>query len=148
MGVLYAACGEPESAEGIVTALAEVFQNTRAVDRFTNEPWLCAFGLEADLDLLDLSGKWPTRAGASANTSSGPKNRAWSWSRAAYRAYPRLSGLYYPSSMNPPHSAVALFERAARSLPARPSLNTPLSNPDLYERLAYVSEKVNYRLPR
>lgn len=145
-GVIYAACGTPESQEGIITALAEVFQNTRVIDRFTNEPWLCAFRLAGDLELADLTGKWPTRAGASANISSGPKNRARSWSRLLYRAFPHLAGLFYTSSMNPPHPSVALFERAQGSLPHRPSLNTPLSNPDLYDRLAYASEELNYIL--
>ena len=48
-----------------ITPLAEVFQDTRVIDRAVRSPWLVAYELDADLELLDLTGTYPTRAGAS-----------------------------------------------------------------------------------
>jgi hypothetical protein len=50
--------------------------------------------------------------------------------------------------MNQSHPSVALFERARSALPDWPSLNTPLSNPDLYDRLEYAAHAVKYRLDK
>lgn len=56
--VLYAA-GDP------VTCFAEVFQRTRLVNRQHNEPWLVGFETAVPAPLLDLTGAFATRAGAS-----------------------------------------------------------------------------------
>ena len=109
-GILYAATGD----DAIATCLAEVFQDTRLVDTRRNEPWLAAFTLMEDVSLLDLSGKWPTKAKASANFNSGPRPRCRRWSRTIYDAYPDLIGLYYASSMNGNEPAVVLYERASK----------------------------------
>jgi len=95
-GILYAAAGD----DAIATCLAEVFQDTRLVDSRRKEPRLAAFALAEDVSLLDLGGKWPTVAGASANINSGPRPRCRRWSKTIYDAYPKLMGLYYASSMN------------------------------------------------
>ena len=104
-GILYAATGD----DAIATCVAEVFQDTRLVDTRRNEPRLAAFPVMEDVALLlDLTGKWPTRAGASTNINSGPRPRCRRWSRVIYDAYPDLGGLYYASSMNGNEPAVAL----------------------------------------
>lgn len=88
--ILYAAIEGP-------TCLAEVFQDTRVIDRHRNDPWLAAFVIAGALDLLDLTGTWPTRAGASMAINSGPRPGAQRWARAVWDAYPVVHGLYYPS---------------------------------------------------
>ena len=72
----------------------------------------------ADLRLLDLTGPWPTRAGASMLLASGPRGRARDWSRQVYAAYPQIQGLWYPSSMHAHARSAALYERARAALPA------------------------------
>lgn len=140
--VLYAATG----ADPVATCLAEVFQERRSVNLRREEPWLACFSLAADVPLLDLTGRWPTRAGASMAINSGPRPRTRRWSRAIYAAYPEIQGLLYASSMNAGRPAVALYERAGDALPARPVFNEPLSHPVLLPALRRVAAGLGYSL--
>jgi hypothetical protein len=128
------------------TCLAEVFQRRRSIDVARREPWLVGFGTRADVRLLDLTGVWPTRAGASMAINTGQRARARRWARAIYAAYPRLQGIYYPSSMHANRPAVALFERAELALPAAPLVNRALADPLLEPYLRRVAAELNYRL--
>ena len=141
-GILYAATGN----DAIATCVAEVFQDTRLVDTRRNEPWLAAFTLMEDVSLLDLTGKWPARAGASANINSGPRPRCRRWSRAIYNAYPDLGGLYHASSMNGNEPAAAIYERASTSLPRSPVLNRPLSDAPMLGPLEKIAAGLGYAL--
>ena len=100
-GILYAAIQGP-------TCFAEFFQETRVIDRVRRSPALVGFPLRRAVPLLDLTGAWPTRAGASMAIHSGPRARARRWSQAIYEAYPRIEGLFYCSSMDASRGAVAL----------------------------------------
>ena len=137
--ILYAASLGP-------TSVAEYFQATRTIDRFSGEPWLVGFVATRDLSLLDITGTWPTRAGASMAISSGVRARARRWSRAIYEAYPLVEGLWYPSSMFGNNPAIALFERAEDSLGETPFFHMPLSVPALYVALLRVAAQTGYRL--
>lgn len=120
------------AAEDVHTPFAECFQETRLIDRVRDDPWLVAFELVRDVVLLDLTGPWPTRAGASQALSSGPRPRARAWSRRIYEDYPMIEGLYYPSSMHGArYAAVALYERAENSLASRPSFHRALADSTL-----------------
>lgn len=57
-GVLY-------TAGDIATALAEIYQRTRIIDTTTGTPYLTGWRPTRLLRLLDLTGDWPVRAGAS-----------------------------------------------------------------------------------
>lgn len=131
-----------------VTCLAEVFQRTRLIDRHAHDPWLVGFALERSLELLDLGGTWPTRAGASMALNSGPRPRARRWSQAIHAADPGLHGLYYPSSMHAKRPAVVLYERAeaAGALPARPMFHRALADPALFTLLRNTAIDLGYRL--
>lgn len=147
-GVLYAAGSIP-------TALAEAFGTTRVIELRRDEPWLAGFRLSARLRLLDLSGAWPTRAGASQAISSGRKDVAREWARAVYEEYD-VDGVWYPSSMSglvrahrdpTLHGyAAALFDRAVRSLPRHPSLHLPLIHPALAGSFGTIADRYGYRL--
>jgi len=136
-GILYAACDYE-------TCIAEVFQDTRVVDRKRNAPWLGGFPLRKEVILLDLTGSWPTRAGASMSMNSGPRPRSRRWSQAIYQAYPTVQGLYYCSSMNRNEPAIALYERALSALPGHPALNRALADPDLSEIIDWCAGNLGY----
>lgn len=140
--VLYGAIG----ADAAATALAEVFQVTRIIDRVHGSHALAAFQTIADLNLLDLRGTWPTRAGASMALASGPRPRARQWSRAIYVAYPHADGLLYPSSMNRNEPCIALYERALRAMPSHPLFNRSLSDPSFQCLLKNACSSLGYRL--
>ncbi len=134
------------AAAEIATCLAEFFQDTRTISREGGEASLAGFELRRDLTLLDLTGVWPTRAGASMALGSGPRSRCRLWSRAIHAAYPVVQGLYYASSMHANRPAVALYERAEEALPPTPVFHRPLSDPALLSDLDRAARHLGYRL--
>ncbi|MHB8296033.1 MAG: RES family NAD+ phosphorylase [Acidimicrobiales bacterium] len=134
------------AADTLQTAVAEAFGAMRVVDRCLGDPWLAAFRLTRPVRLCDLSGTWPTRAGAIQAISTGRRDLARAWSRAIYDAFPDLDGLLYRSSMDGAGVAVALWERASDAMPARPALNIALSHPGLLDVLGVACERLGYRL--
>lgn len=138
-GILYA-------AQSGKTCVAEVFQDKRLIDRTSKRPWLAAWRLITDVDLLDLSGTWPTRAGASSAIHSGQRARARRWAQRIYIAFPKISGLYYLSSMGGNAPAIALFERARPAMPASPTFNRPLDDPALLNGLRNAAADLGYGL--
>ena len=137
--ILYSALEGP-------TCIAEVFQDTRVIDRLARDPWLVGFSLQIPVVLLDLTGSWPTRAGASMVIGSGPRPRAQRWSKAIYEAYPDGQGVYYASSMYRNSPSMALYERAEPALPPNPVFHRPLSDPALLPVLKRVARDINYGL--
>ncbi len=136
-GVLYAA------ASG-VTCLAEVFQDTREIDRYAREPWIVAFALRKPLRLLDLTGAWTTQIGASMALSSGPRPRAQRWARALYAAFPRAQGVFYPSVMHAHAPSVALWERGRGVLPQQPGFHRALGDPGLWAPVRNAARELGY----
>lgn len=124
--------------------LAEAFQSTRTVDRTRRQPWLVAFTIDRDVRLLDLTGLWPTRAGASQAISSGLRQRAQRWSRQIYDAYPDVEGLRYRSSMAGGEPAVALYERAESAVPGTPDFHRALADPVLLTPLENIAARIGY----
>jgi hypothetical protein len=137
--ILYASDSGP-------TSVAEVFQQTRVIDRFADSPALAAFKLTKDLQLLDLTGAWPTRAGASMAINSGSRVKARAWSRAIYAAYPSVEGVRYASSMNANQPAFALYERARSALPTSAVFDLILATPALAAPLAADAVRFGYAL--
>lgn len=131
-------------AESPLTCFAEVFQDTRTIDRARHSPWLVCFELVRPVILLDLTGTWPTQAGASMAINSGPRPRARRWSQVIYEAYPAIEGLYYASSMNANRPAVMFYERARTALPERPLFHRALADPTLTAAIARAAQRFNY----
>ena len=140
--ILYGAIGPG----GGLTALAEAFQEARVVDRACKSPCLSALDTIVDLRLLDLTGTWPTMAGASMALASGLRARARRWSQAIHAAFPAVDGLRYGSSMNGNQPCVALYERAGRAMPANPTYNRLLTDPTMLTTLKNACADLNYSL--
>jgi hypothetical protein len=147
--------GRPtDSAEGVLyfgltarTSVAEVFQDTSIVDRVTRRPFIVVFRPTRALRLLDLAGLWPTRAGASQEISSGPRERTQEWARAIRAAHPDLDGLWYRSSMDSGHPAVCLWDPpSGDAIPNSPDALVPLDHPGLDIPLARICQELNYTL--
>lgn len=134
------------AASEITTCLAEIFQDRRAIYPLRDDPWLAGFLLARGVKLLDLTGSWPTRAGASMAISTGSRRLARAWSRAIHQAYPDVWGLWYPSSMHANRPAVALFERAQTSLPETPLFHRSLADALLAPALELASAELGYVL--
>jgi hypothetical protein len=134
------------AAEDIGTCLAEVFQRDRQIDRTCREPWLVGFELISKLALLDLTGLWPTKAGASMAINTGRRDRARRWSQAIYEAYPEIQGLYYPSSMYGNRPALALYDRADTSISRSRLIHRSLADPGLQPYLRRTADAIGYDL--
>lgn len=132
-------------AQDIPTALAEVFQEKRTVNRALDRPWLVSLRLACDLTLLNLTDTYCLRAGGSMKLVSGPTVYAQNWSRAFYACYQNIHGIYYPSSLtNRP--VIALYERALAlgPFPPAPRFHRALSDPLLIEPLRNACKEIGY----
>jgi len=138
-GILYLATHGP-------TNLAEAFQDTHTIDAWQHEPWLVGFETEVQLRLLDLTGPWPTRAGASMALSSGRRDRARRWSQAIFDTYADAAGLWYPSSMDANRPCLALYERAQPGIPAYPQFHAALGDARLTAVVHRAAARFNYRV--
>lgn len=140
-GILYAATGPL----AVRTCLAEVYQEGRSIDVRHDEPWLAAFTLAREVLSLDLTRTWPTKAGASAALwADGRRAHARNWSCGFYEAYGQIEGLFYPSSMNPPAPALALYERAMAAIPRQADFDRPLADRGLRRRLWAAAAHIGY----
>ena len=128
------------------TCLAEVFQAKRRIDVATGQPVLVGFRTARALRMLDLTGRWPTQAGASTALNSGPRPRAQRWARAIYLAFPAIDGLLYGASMAGNAPCLACFERAADAIPASLEIHRALVDPLLRDLLRRAALTLGYSL--
>lgn len=127
-----------------LTSFAEVFQASATIDLNLNGPVLVAFRTRVPLRLLDLTGHWPTRAGASMAISAGSHHRARARSRAIYAAFPEADGLWYCSSMGANRPCVALYERGRDAIPDAASFHAALADPRLRLIVDSAARDLNY----
>lgn len=126
-----------------LTCIAEVFQHSRVIDRLRRDPFLTIFQLARPVRLLDLTGEFATRMGASLAIHSGPRDRTRRWAVALDDAY-GLDGFHYLSSMHPGAVAFVLNERARDALPASPAFNRPLADPILTDVIDACATRLGY----
>lgn len=136
------------AAADAVTCLAEVFQTTRRIDRVYQAPWLVVFNTQRPLTLLDLTGEFATRIGASMAIHSGSRRRARCWVRDLYHAFPAAEGILYSSPMRGGHPAVALNDRALRAplFPPHPEFHRALADELLLDPLKHAAQALGYAL--
>jgi len=129
----------------IPDVLAEVYQQTRVVDRGAKGAYLAGWRPTRPLRLLDLTGSWPIRAGASYAINSGRKDHCRLWAQAICTNRPDIDGLWHHSAMTG-KALVTLFAPASDSFPARPNLDLPLTHPGLHVLLLDACKSIGYRL--
>ena len=135
-------------ADDPTTCLAEVFQKTRVMNRWHNEPWLVGFETSIPMRLLDLTGTFPTRAGASMGLMTGPRSVSRTWARAFHKSYPEIDGLYYSSSMHANYPSMVLNQRAREAgvMPEQTSLHRSLGDPAILSILRNAAHALGYAL--
>ncbi len=131
------------------TCLAEVFQDTRRIDRAFQAPWLVVCKTLRVVDLLDLTGDFATRMGASMAIHSGSRVRARGWARDLYQAFPSTQGILYAASMHGGAAAFALNERALKGGPlfaAHPEFHRALADDVMLDPLKHAARALGYAL--
>lgn len=130
------------------TCFAEFFQATRRIDRAFQAPWLVIVELACDLELLDLTGAFATRMGASMAIHSRSRVRARGWARELYSAFPRIQGIQFAASMNAGAPAVVLNERAESKGPfaAHPLFHRALADDVLLDPLKHAAAELGFAL--
>ena len=136
------------AADDPTTCFAEVFQRTRVLNRWHKDPWLVGFHTAGFSSLVDLTGSFATRAGASMALMTGARSVTRNWARGFYDAYPETEGLLYPSSMHANRPAMVLTNRAeaAGVIPVQPSFHRALGDPTLLGMLKNVAWTLGYAL--
>ncbi len=147
--------GPVEQARGIyyaaadaTTCLAEVFHATRRIDRVYQAPWLVVFKTLEPLVLLDLTGDFATRTGASMAIHPGSRLRARGWARDLYEAVPDAQGILYASSIHGGAPAFTFNERALRAplFPPHPEFHRALADDVLLDPLKHAAQALGYAL--
>jgi hypothetical protein len=138
VGVLYAAGDLP-------TALAEVYHTTRAIDVVSGAPAAAAFRLRRPARLLDLTGGWPLRAGASHVINSGRRAATRAWARAFLATWPDLDGLWHTSSLTG-QPCVTLYTAASDALPTTPAHTFGLNDTDYLNWVLVAADTIGYTL--
>jgi hypothetical protein len=136
------------AAANAVTCLAEVFQATRRIDRVYQAPWLVVFNTLRPLTLLDLTGDFATRMGASMAIHSRSRARARGWAGDLYEAFPAVEGVVYASSMHGGAPGLAFNERVLRSplFPPHPEFHRALADDVLLDPLKHAAQALGYAL--
>ena len=131
-----------------VTCLAEVFQKTRTIHRTHRMPALTGFRVTSPLKLLDLTGAFPTRIGASMGLMSGARSVGRNWARALYAAFPDAQGFAYPSSMHGNAVAIVLNDRAdsVGALPRAPGFHKALADASMMTLLKNAARELGHLL--
>jgi len=137
-GALYAALD-------LTTALAEVFQASRAIDVRSFAPWVTSWMPVRELALLDLTDTWALRNGAAPSLSSAPRSVCRSWARAIRASWPGLDGLLTPSTMTG-RPCVVLWNPARNSFPARSAFSRALASPELLALVDHLASRIAYRV--
>jgi hypothetical protein len=118
--------GVSYASPDLSTVLAEVFQKRRAIRR-TSSHELVGWRPTRTLRLLDVTGRWLIKNGASASLAHGAKRATRAWARQVHLQLPDVDGLMAVSTWTGA-PMVVLFIPATDSFPARPALALALDD--------------------
>lgn len=129
------------------TALGEVYQNSRVIDRSAGGVTIASWIPTRPLQLLDLTSNWPVMNGAAASMMMDDKATTQAWARAVFDQFGLdLDGLYHVSSINN-EPMITLFSRSKTepSFPARVSFRALLSDATADEIIRVAKVKLGYK---
>ncbi|MFJ4998525.1 RES domain-containing protein [Microbacterium sp. NPDC088619] len=130
------------------TALGEVFQRRRLINRHARGSTLAAWRPTRELKLLDLTSNWPVVNGTTASIQMGPKRYTRTWANAIHdQLGADIDGLYHMSSIDF-GPMVTLFTRAEDSFPLLPLVHTRLDSSSANIYLAKAARKLGYRIKK
>lgn len=139
VGVSYAALD-------LATAVTEVFQLLRVIDTTDGRPRATSWTPTRPLRLLDLTGDWALRNGASHSLASGPRASCRAWARAIAEAWPDLDGLWSQSTLTG-RTNVTLWQPAADTFPDAPDFSEPLDSAQMWAVMREVARRYpSYRV--
>lgn len=138
-------CGVLYAADDLPTALAEVYQSSRVVNTRRGDPAAYAFRSTRPVKLLDLSGFWPLRAGASHAINTGRKDFARRWARMFTAVWPECDGVRYTSSMSGRPCAV-FYHPAESAIPDGFEIGFPLAQPAMSDWMLAAAAQIGYQL--
>ena len=139
IGVMYAATRP-------VTALGEVYQATRVIDRSMGGATIASWIPSRPLVLLDLTSNWPVVNGAAAAMMMNEKASTQAWARAICERHGDvLDGLYHQSTINN-EPLVTLISRTERvsAFPDRVRFSARLSDATADEIVAQATKNLGY----
>lgn len=139
VGVLYSSTS-PE------TAFAEVFQDTRIIDRADKGRTLVSWTPTRDLMLLDLTTNFPVRNGAAAAMMMDDKRHTQNWARGIYEQLgTKVDGLWHLSSITS-EPMVTLFSRTEvhAAFPIHPDTRAALADAAADVDVEIAADYLNY----
>lgn len=130
----------------LATAVVEVFQQQRVIDVAGGRPKATSWRPTRPLHLLDLTGDWALRNGASHSLVSGPRSTCRTWARAIAETWPDLDGLWSQSTLTG-RTNITLWTPAADSFPTNPDFSEYLDSAPLWAILREITLRYpSYRL--
>lgn len=143
-GILYVV---EQDSNALTTAIAEVFQEDRRINLVPDGPVVSTIKTSRDMTLLDTTGFWATKAGASASLFAGSRADAQGWSRNFYNAYPHVDGIRYRSSMSGGIGiAQALYERSEDAFSGSMLHSLSLSDPVIRNQVYDAADSLGYSI--
>ena len=130
------------TANEVATTFAEAFQARRSIT-LSGAQALAGWAPTRPLQLLDLTGTWLLRNGASASLAGTRKDACRGWARAIRQTRPDIDGLYVPSTMTG-RPMVVLYSPSSNSFPPAPRLARQLNHPGLSGVVVEVADELGW----
>lgn len=124
----------------VETAVTETFQRQRVIDTTGGRPKATSWRPTRPLRLLDLTGDWALRNGASHSLASGPRSTCRTWARTIAETWPDLDGLWSQSTLTG-HTNVTLWTPAVDAFPANPEFSEYLEAAPMWAVLREIAQR-------
>lgn len=138
--------GVTYTALDIATAVTETFQQQRIIDTASGRPKATAWRPTRPLRLLNLTGDWALRNGASHSLASGPRATCRAWARTIAAKWTDLDGLWSQSTLTG-RTNVTLWTPATDTFPTVPEFSEYVEAAPMWAILREITKRYpSYRL--